>query len=299
MEQTSPPPPAAPAGDDYRLSPDGIWVPPVPVEHRDEEYDPAVLDSLLRMQATHFWYRGRHRFLLAGLRRALAREGLAGRPLRAIDLGGGCGGWVRYLNERAPDLFAELALGDSSASGLVLAAPVVGERVRRYQVDMLRLGWEGRWDVAFALDVLEHIPDAAEAVRQIGRALAPGGLLIVAVPALQFFWSHYDAMLGHQRRYSRADLAAWGGLGGLELVSSRYFMFFLSPLVLLSRFRSPDPKRMSPADVRDYLARAHRPPSAPVNALLSLIFATETPLGLSVPFPWGTSVLGVFRKRTG
>jgi SAM-dependent methyltransferase len=226
----------------------------------------------------------------------LAREGVADHPLRAIDLGGGCGGWVRYLNERAPGLFAELALSDSSTRALRLAAPVVGAQVRRYQIDLLRLGWENRWDVAFALDVLEHIPDAAEAVRQIGRALTPGGLLVVTLPALHFFWSHYDELVGHQRRYSRADLAAWAGAEALELVASRYFMFFLSPLVLLSRFRRPDLARMSAAEVREYLGRVHRPPSRPVNALLGLVFGAETPLGLSVPFPWGTSVLGIFRK---
>jgi hypothetical protein len=34
-----------------------------------------------------------------------------------------------------------------------------------------------------------------------------------------------------------------------------------------------------------------------LNGLLSLIFAAETPLGLRLSFPWGTSVLGVFEKE--
>ncbi len=287
----------APQDGDYQPSADGIWVPSVAVAHRDEEYDPASFDALLDMQARHFWYRGRHRFLLAALRRALVRAGLAGRPLRAVDVGGGCGGWIRYLNERAPGLFAELALADSSARALRLAAPVVGDRVRRYQVDLLRLGWESRWDVAFALDVLEHLPDAPAAVRQIARALAPGGLLIVTLPALRFFWSHYDELVGHQHRYARSDLLLLARAGGLKMLTARYFQFFLSPLVLLSRFRRSDLAHMSSPQVRDYLERIHRSPVGPVNALLGLIFAAETPLGLSVPFPWGTSVLGVFRKH--
>jgi hypothetical protein len=33
-----------------------------------------------------------------------------------------------------------------------------------------------------------------------------------------------------------------------------------------------------------------------VNAILETIFSLETPLGWHVPFPWGSSILGVFEK---
>src|SRR4051794_25798515 len=120
MEQTISSP-AATNDAEYRPEPDGVWVPPHPVVHRDEEYDQASFDLLLRMQSRHFWYRGRHRFLLAALRQRIRRAGGLRGGLRAVDLGGGCGGWVRYLNEKAPGLFAELALADSSRRALQLA----------------------------------------------------------------------------------------------------------------------------------------------------------------------------------
>ncbi|MBN8900772.1 MAG: hypothetical protein J0H57_07010, partial [Rhodospirillales bacterium] len=65
------------------------------VVHRDEEYDSREFAMLRRMQGGHFWYRGRHRFLLHAVRRH------APRPARAVDLGGGCGGWVDYLAKSA------------------------------------------------------------------------------------------------------------------------------------------------------------------------------------------------------
>lgn len=283
----------------YRRSADGIWMPCDPVVHRDEEYDPATFDVLLHMQARHFWYRGRHRFLLAAVRRHLCRAGLPRGQRRAVDLGGGCGGWVRYLKEKTPDTFTELALADSSLRALQLAGPVIGPGVDRYQVDLLRLGWTDRWEAVFALDVLEHLPDAPAALRQIRQALAPGGLLFVTLPALQVFWSYYDELVGHQHRYSRRHLAGLAEGSGLRLLESRYFMFFLSPLVLLSRRRLPDLARMTAAEVQEHLAHIHRIPPAPLNALFSLVFAAETPLGLTCPFPWGSSVLGVFQKGAG
>jgi hypothetical protein len=45
--------------------------------------------------------------------------------------------------------------------------------------------------------------------------------------------------------------------------------------------------------------KTHRVPAAPVNALLSLAFCCETPLGHLLPFPWGTSILAVLRKPVG
>ncbi len=75
-----------------------------------------------------------------------------------------------------------------------------------------------------------------------------------------------------------------------------YFMFFLSPFVWLSRLKSPDLAKMEEKEILALLERTHRVPVPAVNALMKLIFDLETPLGLLLPFPWGTSILGVFQK---
>jgi SAM-dependent methyltransferase len=280
----------------YSLKPNNILTPEFPVAHRDEEYDSAGFEVLRDMQSRHFWYQGRHRFVLRALKRHLPGPQSPEHGLTAIDLGGGCGGWVSYLRERMPGVFTELALSDSSLRALELAGPVVGEDVSRYQVDLLRLGWQNRWDVAFLLDVLEHIPNDAEVLLQIKAALKPGGVLLVATPALQGFWSYNDDIAHHVRRYSKDDLARLAETTGLLLRQARYFMFFLSPLLWLSRLKRPNLTTLSRIEIAELSARTHRVPVAPVNGLLRLIFSLETPLGLGVPFPWGTSILGVFQK---
>jgi SAM-dependent methyltransferase len=275
----------------------GILLPKRPVEHRGEQYDPAGFAVLADMQSRHFWYLGRHRFLWHALRRALRMAGAGRRTgLQGIDLGGGCGGWLRYLLDRRPNPFGELALGDSSLQALQLAADVVGPDVPRYQIDLLDLPWQGRWDVAFLLDVLEHIPDDQGVLRQVHQALRPRGLLVVTTPALQAFWTYNDVLAHHVRRYSRQDFARLASACGYELCFSRYFQFLLSPLLLLSRMRAPHVGRMSEAEIRAHLARTHRVPPWPVNQALRLIFSVESPAGVWLPFPWGTSVLAVLRR---
>jgi 2-polyprenyl-3-methyl-5-hydroxy-6-metoxy-1,4-benzoquinol methylase len=283
--------------DPYVPRADGTWAPPVEVSHRDTDYDSAGFASLRQMQTNHFWYRGRHRFILHFTRRIVRSFHEAGCRPDAIDLGGGCGGWVHYLAEHAAGDFGEIALADSSATALSLAADAVPSGSRRYQVDLLNLQWSQRWDMAFLLDVLEHIDDDEAVVRQIREALRPGGSLIVATPALEWFRSGVDDMAHHVRRYARRDFDRLARAADLDLVVTRYFMFFLSPLMWLARRRAPDAATMTPSDVRRYLDDSDRIPAAPLNDALAAIFAAETPLGAWWPFPWGTSVLAVLRRR--
>jgi 2-polyprenyl-3-methyl-5-hydroxy-6-metoxy-1,4-benzoquinol methylase len=285
-----------PMVDPYVPAADGVLTPPATAPHRDSDYDSSGFASLRRMQARHFWYRGRHRFILHFARRiAAAYRGRHRRP-DAIDLGGGCGGWVEFLSTHAGDAFGEIALADSSPAALAMARDVVPAGTNRYRIDLLNLQWSERWDVAFLLDVLEHIERDEEVLRQIRAALRPGGSLVVATPALEWFRSTLDDVTHHVRRYARADFERLAERTGLELVTSRYFMFLLSPLLWAARRRGPDPAAMSVEDIRQFVERSARIPAAPVNSLLAAVFAAETPLGAWLPFPWGTSVLAVLRR---
>ena len=276
----------------YMLESDGIRRPNISVTHRDEEYDQSGFDMLFQMQEKHFWYRGRHRFLMAAVDR-YSRSQKA--PLSAIDLGGGVGGWVRYLADRRADRFEALALADSSDTALTLAKNVLPATAQRYHIDLMNLGWGNQWDCAFLLDVIEHLPDDTEAIRQAAQALKPGGYLFITTPALKQFWSYNDELASHLRRYNRNDYRDLAARTGLELCDARYFMFFLSPLYLLSRIK-PGIAKMSDDEKKALVLKQYAMPAKPINMTLSAIFSSETPVGHWMRFPWGTSILGVFRK---
>ncbi len=277
----------------------GIHVSPSPVLHREDEYDSRGFHLLRQMQAEHFWYRGRHRFLLEGVRRQLNRVRPRAEGYSVLDLGGGCGGWLAYLLERLWFPVAEVALADSSLEALTCADECLPPTVSRYQADIFDLPWRNHWDVIFLLDVLEHVPADCEALLRIRETLAPGGLLFVTTPALQLFWTHNDALVGHQRRYARRDFHQLAAATGLELLDCRYFMFLLSPLLLASRFLQAL-KRLwqKTSDPWQEIERSHRLPHPLLGKLLTTIFAAETPLGHWLPFPWGTSILAVLRRPT-
>jgi len=274
----------------------GIFVPRRRPRHRNDEYDEHGFEVLIRMQRDHFWYRGRHKLLLNVLKKEISQCVGEANDLHAIDMGGGCGGWLEYLHAHDAGMFQQLALGDSSMRALSLAGTVVGSFATRYQIDLLDLPWLEEWDIVFLLDVLEHIPDHIEVLRQIFRSMRPGGLLFVTTPALKFFWTYNDELVHHQRRYCRQDFRILAERAGLELLRTDYFMFFLSPALLLSRILFRPPTSATPEQRREHQARRHRIPAQPMNRLLAIVFSIEASMVNSVCFPWGTSILAVFRR---
>jgi len=84
---------------------------------------------------------------------------------------------------------------------------------------------------------------------------------------------------------------------GFEVLDARYFMFFLSPLLWLSRaWTGRKARALSEAETRRLAERMHRVPIWPVNAILAAAFFAETPLGHYIRFPFGTSLLEILRK---
>lgn len=124
---------------------------------------------------------------------------------------------------------------------------------------------------------------------------SPVDYLFVTTPAFKQFWSYNDDLAHHLRRYTKKDFVALAQSAGLQLMDARYFMFLLSPLYLLSRIK-PGIDKLTYAEKKAIVDKQHKVPSPVINTTLSAIFAAESPIGHWLQFPWGTSILGIFRK---
>jgi hypothetical protein len=87
------------------------------------------------------------------------------------------------------------------------------------------------------LDVLEHIEDDTAALTTINGRMAPGGQLLLTVPAFQWAFTSWDTALGHHRRYSKRQLKAVAIAAGFELTSSAYLFPELLPLVAVRKLQ--------------------------------------------------------------
>ena len=88
-----------------------------------------------------------------------------------------------------------------------------------------------------AFDVVEHCEDDALAVSELARVLAPGGRMLLSVPAYQWAWSDHDVRAGHHRRYTRPRLERVVEGAGLSVARSTYAFGAVFPLFVAERAR--------------------------------------------------------------
>lgn len=186
--------------------------------------------KLAELEDMHWWYRERRTIVR---RMALsAGRSPTGPSLIAIDVGAAGGGNTRVLRDLG--FFAvPIEYGvDGAQIGRDRGLPSIrGDACR------LPLG-SSTVDLIMAFDVLEHLRDDDQALREMHRVLRPGGSALIAVPADPALWSAHDEAVGHVRRYTREGLASIAEMAGLRVRTIRSWNVLLRPVVAFRRRRS-------------------------------------------------------------
>lgn len=63
------------------------------------------------------------------------------------------------------------------------------------------------FDVVSLFEVLEHVDDDRALLHEIHRVLKPRGVLFLSCPMNPAYWTHYDKVIGHVRRYRATELS--------------------------------------------------------------------------------------------
>ena len=79
------------------------------------------------------------------------------------------------------------------------------------------------FDTVLCLSVLEHVQDCAGALRNMASVLAPGGHLLLVVPAGQRLYSSLNRAVGHYVRYNRKTIEQQAREAGLVVESMTSF----------------------------------------------------------------------------
>jgi SAM-dependent methyltransferase len=244
-----------------------------------QSYDPAGFAFLAAAEDWHFWFTSRNRLICWALRRHFP-------TMRAFcDVGCGTGATLHAVEQAFPGL--RLFGVDYFPEGLVWAGNRLSH-VTLIQGDIHDLPAAVREsDVWGAFDVLEHIPDDANALSCLYAAIRPGGGLILTVPQHRALWSASDEVGHHQRRYDRAELVGKVRTAGFEVLAVTSFVSLLLPLLWLKR------RRTSTSEDAYAELRLGRLP----NALFTFVMTIERWLiqaGLSLPA--GGSLLLLARR---
>jgi SAM-dependent methyltransferase len=148
-------------------------------------------------------------------------------------------------------------------------------------------------DVLIMLNVLEHIEDDLEALKNAFKLLKPGGFLIIEVPAGRFLYDSYDAELHHFRRYSSKELTCKLVNTGFTLVRKSHLGFLIFPAFVLVKLLNKiisHFKRHNSQIVRDQAVASSK------SKLLSWIMNFESNYLGNFSLPFGIRVLTVACK---
>jgi len=212
------------------------------------------------IEERHWWFLGRRRIIGALLDSVLTSDSLV------VDVGCGTGGTIASLADRyrclgvdpSPEAIRRADSRFPKVSFLVGTAP---EDLKAEARDA---------DAFLLLDVLEHVADDLGLLSGLVEIARPGAHLVLTVPAGMEHWGPHDEAFGHLRRYTHDSLQElWAELPVECLLLSHYNSRLLLPARLVRRLGQIRGRASGRAGTDFTL------PSAPVNRLLTEVFAGE------------------------
>jgi SAM-dependent methyltransferase len=243
---------------------------------------PAAVGSASIAQPRYWWYQARESLLRAALGRYV------GDARRVLDVGSADGPSVGWLRGSGAGSLTSLdidprGLSAGGVCGSALALPFAS----------------ASFDVVAAFDVVEHCEPEGTALGELARVLAPGGRLLMSVPAYQWAWTHFDDVNGHHRRYTRHRAIAAVEAQGLVVERATYAFMSTFPMFAAERLYRRTRERA--AGRHPGLEPGEVPPLPQVNRLvhrlLMSLCAIDERLLPRRDLPFGSSVLVVATKR--
>lgn len=221
-----------------------------------------------------WWYRALHLRVL---------DALGQPPDRLLDAGCGTGGFLARLRARWPEAVASGLEYQAAAAGRARAksgCPVTVGSV-------LHLPFaDGTFTAITSLDVLCHAGVEPErALAEAHRVLAPGGRVVLNLPAFMWLRSAHDLRVHNARRFTAPQVRRLLLAAGFQNPQVQYWNALLLPLMVLRR-------KVMAAAPEDRSDVAAFPPWK--NETLFAVTELERRLArLGLPFPAGGSILAV------
>lgn len=203
---------------------------------------------------------------------------------RLLDVGAGNGLFLKFFKSEGFDVSGyelEHALVDKMHTDAELKGVSIA------QADITRLEGKPLYDVVIASDVIEHIQEHEKAVQNLWKFVAPGGRLVITVPAHMHLYGKRDIAWGHFRRYDKQMLQSV--VSRLEKANVETMTFWNFPGYFIYFFFEKILQKQVNETVRYSNSLASR--------IIRSFFQTELKMEESVGgLPWGLTLVAVVRK---
>ena len=239
-----------------------------------------------RLQKDHFWFSSRQLFLDCLLKQ------------NNIDLEGKIGLEIGCGNSLVSSLIEEKY--NCKVDGIDLNSPSFRFPTKGafFQTDITKNtpDLKEKYDFIVLFDIIEHIENVSEFLTKALEFSKPNGYIFVNVPAYNSFYSRYDEVAGHVRRYDshllKSHLLSGGSATDVVELTQIFWGFFYVPLVIARKFILKFASKKSDEEIYHL---GFMPPGRMVNSLLKYFSYIEKYLFLGTGF--GTSVMGIYQRK--
>jgi len=185
----------------------------------EQEY--RVVESV---QDVHWWFQGRKRLISHFLKSAVKGKS------SYIEIGCGTGYLLDILHG-----FPGIAVSgiDMHEKSIEIAKKRCAS-ARIFKATVEELG-EEVFDTIGIFDVLEHIENDQDVIKQLSKHLKTGGYMLVTIPQHQWLFSDADQAAGHFRRYSRKKIRRLLVDAGFKVIFATSFVSFPLPAMWFKR----------------------------------------------------------------
>jgi SAM-dependent methyltransferase len=173
------------------------------------------------------------------------------RARRVLDVGSGTTAWPALLSNCGYHVTA------TDQMGVYWNGRYFNQHYHIIRDDITRTGMTVTFDAVMFLSALQHVPDHEAAVAALGELVAPGGLLVLAVPYnetryVDDVYRRPGAGYGQDRPYpchifSRAEVDGWCQHHNLVLRAQEYYQVFDGDLWTFGARVSP-PRIVGPGE---------------------------------------------------
>lgn len=202
---------------------------------------------------------------------------------RLIDVGAGNGLVLRIFKKKG---FAVSGMELSPALCEAMTKNPKMKGINVFQGDISNKKGGEKYDIVLASDVIEHIKDDRQALRNLSSFLKPGGYLVITVPAHSHLFGKRDKLWGHYRRYDKHFLVKQLSALKGEIVSLSYWNF-------VGYFAYFFYEKILGKPVKETFRYSPSLSSRLFRSFLDFILRIETLIGY---VPWGLTLVAIVRK---
>jgi SAM-dependent methyltransferase len=133
-----------------------------------------------------------------------------------MEIGSGLG----HFAEQFVDKVDRLVVSDGDPYCVKHLGEKFGDQPQVEVIDFLlpdQVPLEKPVDTVVAMNVLEHVTEDVEALRQLAAVVVPGGRIVIWVPGYMQLYGDFDRKVGHVTRYTPKTLRETVTKAGLEI----------------------------------------------------------------------------------